>query len=53
LNGAFIVQFRGGKTRVKEKTWDELMSEFEVYKSVLNVYRWKYKLTDLKNASKP
>jgi len=42
--GAFIAQFRGGKIRVKEKTWDELMEDLEVYKSVLVLYRWKYKL---------
>lgn len=42
LAGAFIAQFRNGKIRVKEMTYDELMRIFEVYKSVLNVYRWKY-----------
>jgi len=47
VDGAFIVQFRNGKIRVKEKTWDELMVEFDVYKSVLVVYRWKYKLMEL------
>ena len=44
VKGAFIAQFRGGKIRVKEKTWDELMEDLEVYKSVLILYRWKYHL---------
>jgi hypothetical protein len=42
--GAFIAQFRNGQIKVKERTWDELMKEFEVYKSVLTVYKWKYKI---------
>jgi hypothetical protein len=41
--GAFIAQFRNGKIRIKERTWDELMETFEVYKAVLIIYRWKYK----------
>ena len=44
VKGAFIAQFRGGKIRIKEKTWKELMEDIEVYKSVLILYRWKYKL---------
>ena len=43
VKGAFIVQFRSGKIRIKERTWDELMETFEVYKSVLILYRWKFK----------
>lgn len=41
--GAFIAQFRYGKIRVKEKTYDELMELFEIYKAVLKLYQWKYK----------
>ncbi len=41
--GAFIVQFRYGKIRVKEMTYEELRELFEVYKSVLHLYGWKYK----------
>lgn len=43
LDGAFIAQFRYGKVRVEERTWDELMELFEVYKCVLGLYKWKYK----------
>lgn len=41
-DGAFIVQFRYGKIRVKEMTYDELIELFEVYKAVLKLYEWKY-----------
>ena len=44
VKGAVIAQFRLGKIRIKEKNWDELMKLFEVYKSVLTVYRWKHKM---------
>lgn len=42
--GAFIAQFRNGQIKIKERTWDELMEEFEVYKAVLTVYKWKFKI---------
>lgn len=42
LNGAFIVQFRFGRVKVKEKTYDELMVEFEAYKHALALYQWKF-----------
>lgn len=42
-DGAFIVQFRYGKIRVKEMTYDEIMELFEIYKAVLTLYAWKYK----------
>jgi hypothetical protein len=42
LGGAFIVQFRFGRVKVKEKTWDELMVEFEAYKHALALYQWKF-----------
>jgi len=50
VDGAAIAQFRDGKIRIKERTWDELMQVFEVYKAVLTVYRWKYGLKDKKDA---
>ena len=42
VDGAFIVQFRFGKIKVKEKTWDELMVEFKAYKHALALYQWKF-----------
>ena len=42
IDGAFIVQFRFGRVKVKEKTWDELMDEFEAYKHALALYKWKF-----------
>lgn len=44
LEGAAIAQFRNSRIRVQERTWDELMELFEVYKAVLTLYKWKYKL---------
>lgn len=43
VDGIVIAQFRFGKVKVREKTWDEIMEYFEVYKAVLKLYRWKYK----------
>lgn len=42
--GAFIAQFRNGQIKVKERTFDELMELFEVYKATLTLYKWKFKL---------
>lgn len=42
--GAFIAQFRNGRIRVQEKSWDDLMALFEVYKSVLVVYKWHFNI---------
>lgn len=42
VDGAFIVQFRFGRVKVREKNWDELMELFEVYKHALAVYMWKF-----------
>lgn len=42
LDGAGLVQIRFGKIKVREKTYDELMDLFNVYKSVLVLYNWKY-----------
>jgi len=42
LDGAFIVQFRNGEVKVQERTWDELVELFEVYKAVLILYKWKH-----------
>ena len=43
LDGAFIAQFRFGKVRVEERTWDELMELFEIYKAALTLFKWKNK----------
>jgi hypothetical protein len=43
LDGAFIAQFRYGKIRVKEMTYDELMIEFEGYLHALGLYDWQHK----------
>lgn len=50
--GGFIAQARNGRFRIKEKTWDELMLEFEAYKGVLKVYEWKYKLGQFEGMSR-
>jgi hypothetical protein len=42
-DGAFICQLRYGKIRVDEKTYEELMTYFRIYKSVLVLYDWKHK----------
>ena len=42
VDGAFIVQFRFGRVKVKEKTWDELEELFEAYKHALALYIWKF-----------
>lgn len=42
VEGAFIVQFRFSKVKVKEKNWDELMELFEVYQHALELYKWKF-----------
>ena len=44
LDGGAIAQFRNGQIKVKERTWDELMDYFEIYKSALKIYKWKYHL---------
>ena len=44
--GAFIAQFRDGKIKVEEKTWDELVSLFNVFKATLTLYRWVYNIKD-------
>jgi len=38
LDGAFIAQFRNGKIRVKEMTYEELALEFKGYLHVLGLY---------------
>lgn len=46
IKGGVIAQFRNEQIRVQERTWDELMELFIVYKAVLTLYRWKYKLEE-------
>ena len=43
LDGGVLVQFRNGKIRVKEMTYDELMVEFEAFKHALGLYNWEHK----------
>ena len=43
LDGGVLVHIRNGRIKVKEKTYDELAEEFEVYKAVLIVYERNYK----------
>jgi len=50
--GAFVAQFRYGRVKVKEKTWDELMVEFEAYKHALALYKWKFPNWDRKGVKK-
>ena len=44
LDGAFIAQFRNGKIRVKEMTYNELMVEFKGYLHALGLYNWERKV---------
>lgn len=41
LDGAFIAQFRNDEINVEERTWDELVELFEIYKAALILYKWK------------
>jgi hypothetical protein len=43
LDGAFIAQFRNGKIRVKEMTYDELMLEFKGFIHALGLYECENK----------
>ena len=40
LDGAFIAQFRDGKIRVEEKTYDELKCYFEIMKHCIKVFEY-------------
>lgn len=44
VEGAVIVRIRDGKLKVMEKTWNELVLEFEGYKHALGLYKWQHKL---------
>jgi len=46
VDGAFIAHFRDGKLKVREKTYDELVELFEVYKGALKLYKWTHKIED-------
>ena len=41
VKGCAIVQFRNGKIRIKERTWEELEELFKVYAATLILYKWK------------
>lgn len=43
VKGAVIVRIRDGKLKVMEKTWAELVLEFEGYKHALGLYQWQHK----------
>jgi len=43
LKGAVIVQIRFGKIKIREKTYDELIEEFDAYLAALKLYKWKHK----------
>jgi hypothetical protein len=40
LDGAFIVQFKNGKTTLAEKTYEELKKYFEVFKHCIEIFRY-------------
>ena len=42
LDGAFILQMRDGEYKFQEKTREELLDLFEVFKAAMIIYRWKY-----------
>ena len=46
IDGAAIAHFRDGKLKVREKTFDELMELFEVYKCALKLYKWTHNIED-------
>lgn len=52
LDGAFIAQFRNGKIRVKEMTYDELMLEFKGFLHALGLYNWERKVGIWSNAKR-
>lgn len=42
VKGVFIARIRNGRIKVKEKTYVELMKEFDLYLCALKLYKWKY-----------
>lgn len=46
VEGAFIAQFRFGKLKIDEKSWDELIEIFEAFKAANIVFRWVYNIKD-------
>jgi len=42
LDSVFILQIRDGKYDYQEKSRDEILKLFEVFKSAMVIYRWKY-----------
>lgn len=42
--GGFIAQFRDGKIKVDEKTWDELVDRFRVFKAAIILYEDTYNI---------
>ena len=51
-DGAFIAQFRNGKIRVKEMTYDELMLEFKGFSHALGLYNCTNKKDIWKNVKR-
>jgi len=46
VKGVFIARMRDGRLTVQEKTWEELMPEFEAYKHALALYKWEHRIID-------
>jgi len=46
VDGGFILRIRDGTLKLKEMTWDELMTEFKAYLHALELHKWKYKIED-------
>jgi len=46
VDGAFIAQFRDGRVKVEERTWDELVDRFRVFKAALILYKDIYNIKD-------
>lgn len=44
VKGAVIAHFRDGKLKVDEKTYEELMKLFWVFKSTLTLYNWTHNI---------
>lgn len=40
LDGAFIAQFKDGKVNIEEKTYDELMPQFEIIKHLIPLFEY-------------
>lgn len=48
LDGAFIAQFRNGKVNIEEKTREELLAYWEVFKHLIEAFRFKHNVFECK-----